>query len=263
MSGAGPAVRIDAPRRIREPLEDAFRDLTGPPLATITFRRSGLRAWRSGTDEQSHVGDLGTGLHECLIALNRAAAARFARDHTAVHAGCVARDGRAVALVGVSGSGKTTLTAAAVLAGWAYLADEVCAVDAATLEVQPYPRPLGLRPESLDLLAVDPPIGPAELFTEVAPTRGSRLGALADPTPLAAVVFVERLDAESPREVLVDPLSPAETLVQLCHHSLRTPGDERALFRRLETVARAVPGSVLRYREATDAAAALHQVFGR
>jgi hypothetical protein len=42
-----------------------------------------------------------------------------------LHAGCVAREGRGVLLVGMSGSGKSTLTAALVADGWDFLTDDM------------------------------------------------------------------------------------------------------------------------------------------
>ena len=47
-----------------------------------------------------------------------------------VHAGAVARDGRGVLFVGVGGRGKTTTALACARAGFQYLGDDLCAVEA-------------------------------------------------------------------------------------------------------------------------------------
>lgn len=47
------------------------------------------------------------------------------RDRFALHAACLAREGRGVLLAGGSGSGKSTLTVALVRAGWDFLSDDM------------------------------------------------------------------------------------------------------------------------------------------
>ncbi len=47
------------------------------------------------------------------------------RRLTPLHAGCVARDGRGVLLLGESGAGKSTLAFAAARAGWSFVGDDV------------------------------------------------------------------------------------------------------------------------------------------
>jgi hypothetical protein len=62
----------------------------------------------------------------------------------AVHAGVVARGGRAVAFPAGSGQGKSTLTAACLRAGLAYVSDEALCLDWRDGGVLPYPRPIEL-----------------------------------------------------------------------------------------------------------------------
>ena len=58
--------------------------------------------------------------------------------HEVFHASVVARDGRAVALVGRSGAGKSSLAAGLVLRGFRYVADDVLAIRPGTgLSAQP------------------------------------------------------------------------------------------------------------------------------
>jgi energy-coupling factor transporter ATP-binding protein EcfA2 len=71
-----------------------------------------------------------------------------------LHAGGVAApDGRVVVIHGPSGSGKTTLTASLVGAGLAYLTDETVCLDPDTLAVEPYPKPLTVKPGSQEVLS--------------------------------------------------------------------------------------------------------------
>lgn len=67
-----------------------------------------------------------------------------ARDWLFVHAGVVARAGRALVAPGDSFSGKTTLVRALVSAGATYYSDEYAVLDGAG-RVHPYPRPLSIR----------------------------------------------------------------------------------------------------------------------
>ena len=76
------------------------------------------------------------------------------RESILLHAGAVEFDGRVVVVTGESGRGKSTLTAALVLAGGAYLTDELVIIDPQDLSVRPYPKPLDLGPTSLELLGL-------------------------------------------------------------------------------------------------------------
>jgi len=72
--------------------------------------------------------------------------ADHAVDLVFVHAGVVARDGRALLLPGRSFTGKSGLTAALLAAGADYGSDEYAVLDANGL-VRAYPRPMSLRDE--------------------------------------------------------------------------------------------------------------------
>ncbi len=86
--------------------------------------------------------------------LNQIAAGR-ADGHVLLHAGAVERDGRVVVIAGDSGRGKSTLTAALVQRGFAYLTDEVVAVDVESLDVRSYAKRLDLSRSSMDLLGLE------------------------------------------------------------------------------------------------------------
>ena len=74
--------------------------------------------------------------------------------HLLLHAGgSTGTDGRTVVVHGASGAGKTTLTTALVQAGLAYVTDETVCLDPDTLVIEPFPKPLTVKPGSQELLA--------------------------------------------------------------------------------------------------------------
>ena len=79
-------------------------------------------------------------------------------DQLVLHAGAVSLGGFGLLLPGPSGAGKSTLTAALVSGGFAYLSDEAAAIDPASLEIEPYPKPLSLHGGSLALLGRPVPL---------------------------------------------------------------------------------------------------------
>jgi hypothetical protein len=62
----------------------------------------------------------------------------------ATHAAVVTRQGVTAVIPGSSGSGKSTLALALLRRGWSYASDEAFALDRATGEVRPYPRPMAV-----------------------------------------------------------------------------------------------------------------------
>ena len=68
--------------------------------------------------------------------------------HVLLHAGVVADDQGATIICAPSGCGKTTLTLALVAQGYRFLSDEFCAMNLGTGMVEPFPRSVGLSPDS-------------------------------------------------------------------------------------------------------------------
>ena len=81
-----------------------------------------------------------------------------------LHAGVVARDGRALVLPAPSGSGKSTLTAGLALRGWRLLSDELALIDLRTGRIVPLPRPISLKNASIDVIRA---FAPAAVFGPV------------------------------------------------------------------------------------------------
>ena len=134
-------------------------------------------------------------------------AAGETHDRLVLHAGAVERDGRVAVIVGRSGAGKSTLTAHLVQQGFAYLSDEVAAVDPADGAVTPYPKALGLHDDALDLL------GLAQLRTDdpgKSRVLPAELGRVATGGHLALIVLLTD-DPEDPDR----PTSAATHLLDL------------------------------------------------
>jgi HprK-related kinase A len=108
---------------------------------------------------------------------------RRVNDRLLLHAGTLARDGRAVVMPALPGSGKSTLTAALALRGWRLLSDEFGACDPATGLLHPCVKPVALKNESIDVIrrfAPQAELGPA--------FPGTRKGTVAHLAPSAESV---------------------------------------------------------------------------
>ena len=141
-------------------------------------------------------------------------------NHLLVHASAaVTDDGTGIVLPGSMNAGKSTLVAALVRRGYAYLTDEMAAIDPATGRIAPYPRPVNLGRASWALLPdLQPPDWsptapiPADLW-HVDPRTIGRLG---EPCDVAHVV-APRYEHGVPPTLL--PVSPAEGAELLYHHA--------------------------------------------
>ncbi|MBF0165112.1 MAG: HprK-related kinase A [Magnetococcales bacterium] len=86
-----------------------------------------------------------------------------ANRYLMLHAGVVARGDRALILPALPGSGKSTLSAALVARGWRLLSDEFGLVEPERGNLQPLPRPIALKNESIEVMRAFAPhavIGP-------------------------------------------------------------------------------------------------------
>jgi len=109
----------------------------------------------------------------------------FHRSHQyfMLHAGVVEREGHALLLVGRAGSGKSTLSAALAHRGWRLLSDEVALIRPADLRIQPAPRPVSLKEQSIEIIRKWAP------EAEIGPTwAGTSKGDVAHMLPGAACV---------------------------------------------------------------------------
>ncbi|MDT3678915.1 MAG: HprK-related kinase A [Burkholderiaceae bacterium] len=83
--------------------------------------------------------------------LNLVVALRF-HGFLMLHAAVLERDGRALVMPAMPGHGKTTLCAALAHRGWRLLSDEFGLVRPGTADFVPFPRPMPLKNESIDVL---------------------------------------------------------------------------------------------------------------
>ena len=81
-----------------------------------------------------------------------AAIMRRIQSHLLVHAGVVARDGKAYLFSADSFHGKTTLVLKLLQHGFSFLSDDIAALSRHDRLVYPFPRSLRLRPGTLELL---------------------------------------------------------------------------------------------------------------
>lgn len=100
--------------------------------------------------------------------------ANHSHQYLIFHAAVVERNGVAAILAAPSGSGKSTLCAALITHGWRLFSDELALIDINTGQLVSFPRPVGLKNASIDIMRKYSPeatIGPA--------TRDTRKGTVA------------------------------------------------------------------------------------
>ena len=201
-TAVGHRFRIEGSPEVVEAAEEIFSTLPavapGGDEPELTFhatvRPEGVRVVVA--DEMTTMSDLGGALDYVQWHLNRLVVAGLGPAQTALHAACAVRDGHLVLLPAASGGGKSTTVAGLVRAGWAYVTDEASILDAATLEVQPYPKPISidhgawpLFPELADRLRSDETcLVPATRLQAASSTSSLATSAVATGGPVAAVV---------------------------------------------------------------------------
>ena len=142
-----------------------------------------------------------------------------ATHHLLLHAGAVVVDDGIVVLAGVMDSGKSTLTAALVQTGFAFVTDEIVAIDLDDRLVTPFARPItleagswGLFPAATAALAVDgddAPRSSRRYLTPDGPLAGARRG-------VTHVVFPEFV-ADS--ALTLEAVTPAQAALELTQHT--------------------------------------------
>jgi hypothetical protein len=159
---------------------------------------------------------------------------RLVLDRTVVtvHAAAAAIGGRAVVLPGESMSGKTTLAGFMAATGDGYAADEVVAI-ADDGRMVPFPRPLGLRPDT-PLMAFfhhpDTFDRRFDAYEMLVPVSAMRATIVREPIPIAAVVF-PRYERGAASELT--PIPRAVALDRLCSSSPGLARHGGAVFRAL------------------------------
>jgi hypothetical protein len=196
----------------------AFADLAEPVAAEGRYR---LGPSDAGVAVQADGRQLGfgrtlSGAVELLLSDVNRKAVLSRPDRLGLHAAALARDERGILVVGPSGAGKSTLAAALVAAGCDYLTDEAAFVDLGDLTLEPYPKPVSLRPGSLSLLgmAAPPLLPPGDC--EIARASHLRQDAAVGMARVSAIVVLDR--GPGP-DVRLMPISRAEALVEVANNS--------------------------------------------
>ncbi len=141
-----------------------------------------------------------------------------ARGHESLHGSAVARDGRAIAVLGHSGSGKSSAALALLDRGWRLVTDDLLAFDAGGRAV-PGPPVLRLAPDRAVGRTGQP--DPAGKFrVPVVPCP--------DPVPLAAVVVLS--DRHDRCERLTGASAVSGVLGEVYAPVLTQPGQPRRRF---------------------------------
>jgi hypothetical protein len=168
-----------------------------------------------------------------------------------MHAAGLVRNGHAMALIGPSHSGKSTLAGWLAKSGWGFLTDEVSLLDTAKPRpvVHPFWRPIGVRrPGPLDEF-IDEPTAATEMLVPA-----SRLGSLADPAPLAALVcpiYTPGADGS------LEPLSPAAALTTIADQLPSLGRDGAEVFHALAGVVETTPAVSMHFDDLDVAASQL------
>ena len=149
---------------------------------------------------------------------------RYIAPYHVVHAGAVARDGRAMLLPALSGSGKSTLVAALALSGFDYYTDEVTILTEEG-RLLPYPKTITLKLGGWDAITALFPQAEAAAY---APVHHGKLRHLAAPglppadmmdTGCGVDFFVfPRYASKEPTSL--QPISRAAALARLAERSL-------------------------------------------
>ncbi len=169
-----------------------------------------------------------------------------------LHAGVLARDGKAVVMAATPGAGKSTLTAAMMLRGFRLLSDEFGVLDPANGKLHAMLKPVALKNRSIDIIrafSADAVIGPV--------FRGTRKGDVAHLAPDAAsaeaagqgvrpaLVIFPRF-AEGGR-LEVKPQPPEQAFSRLAFNSFNYALLGPVSFDAVTEVAAACPAYELRY----------------
>lgn len=257
--------------RVTAIVDVGLRDVVATIVSDVEFVETGPSDFELREDGSSWVLTM-TGRRESgrpafvvarLIEVLNLRMAAAVGDRVALHAASIETSAGVVVLAGVSGAGKSTLAAAAVLAGYGYVADEISAVAVGdTCEAAAFHRPIGLRRGGAEAIGVTIPATDDGRFDMVYPWNPPDGTWLSLGGQVAAVAIVSRIDSSSalPTDTAV-MLAPADAFARLMQHTVVPDVDsERAdgtpdlsdTFRRVRQLVDRVPVFDLVYSTPAD-----------
>lgn len=160
-----------------------------------------------------------------------------------IHAAAIARDGRALVVVGMSGAGKTSIALAAAMTGWDYLGDDAVLVRSDPATVAALYSSCRVRTDMFDIFgdAMAASLGTSDDAGEIkAELDVARLGACRSGTArVAAVLVPRRAGAAAPTLSPIGRSETVRTMVFAARQSIQ--GDDAASFAKLAAFVRDLP----------------------
>lgn len=184
-------------------------------------------------------------------------------DYLLLHAAGAELGGRAIVIPGSSGSGKSTLVTELLRDGFRYITDEAVAVDQATGEIKPFPKPISLKSGSWHLFPELEPVWSPEL-KRYATTDwlvdpcSVRTDALARPSRPALIVS-PAYTADG--ETRLFPLRPVETLKLLVDSSFNFANHGQRGLDHLASIVRQAPAYRLQLSDLGQARHLVKELF--
>lgn len=198
------------------------------------------------------------------MALNWCVAMRV-YTYLTFHSAVAERNGRAILIPGASGQGKTTLSASLMLRGWRLFSDEFGLFDMDLGKLVPYPRPLSIKNESIDVLKSFSQA--AEFTKSMTKTPKGTLAYLKpseesiarsnEPADLSWFVFPEFAPDQEP---LLTRLEPGRAMFGLTRSSVNYDKFGEKSFRILADLVEQVPAYNMRYPDLDTAGAMIDEL---
>lgn len=183
-----------------------------------------------------------------------------------LHSAVVEKQGKGVMLSAVSGSGKSTLTAELAMRGWRLFSDELALIDGPALRLVPFPRPVSLKNQSIDLMRRRHPeaqFGPLAQATQKGTIAHMRapdesVDRATETAPPALIIF-PKWTAGAP--LRVSPVGAGQAAMRLIDQSFNYPVLGPLGFSRLADLAQSAPAWELEYSSLDDAVDALDDLL--
>ncbi|WP_374337118.1 HprK-related kinase A [Methyloversatilis sp.] len=199
----------------------------------LTFDLDGVRPFKPLPAHQAFA-LFEWGLNWCV--------AMHVHRYVLIHAAVLERNGFALILPAPPGSGKSTLCAALSSRGWRLLSDELAMIDPDTLNLIPFPRPVSLKNQSIDIMrayAGSACIGPVFPDTHKGNVAHMRVpaGAIEHACTPAQPGWIAFPKYRAGAPLQLAPLTRARTVVGLADNSFNSDRLGEQAFRTLANIA--------------------------